>query len=285
MSLGKEIRLKRVIEPTYNTSIICALDHGMTSPIFLPELVDLEARTRETICGGANVIMMSAGLAKRVGHAFAPATSFAMLMSASATVTGELNRVVQIGDVARAASLGADAVVVYVALGSDNEPAMLRFVASIGETSDEFGIPFIAEAEFPTTYRPSKEMDDAFGLDYLLRNVRICAELGADIIKTNWPGEEAGFSRLIDAAGGIPVVLAGGSRLSDEALLQRMASARRAGAIGCSVGRNIFQHRRPTAMTRALCRVIQERWDVGTALEELAGAINEGESDAAQARA
>jgi DhnA family fructose-bisphosphate aldolase class Ia len=42
-----------------------------------------------------------------------------------------------------------------------------------------------------------------------------------------------------------------------------------AGAIGCSVGRNIFMHERPQAITRALARVIRERRGAGEALEEL----------------
>ena len=38
MSLGKTIRLKRVLNDPTNTSVICALDHGMTSPVFLEPL-------------------------------------------------------------------------------------------------------------------------------------------------------------------------------------------------------------------------------------------------------
>jgi fructose-bisphosphate aldolase / 2-amino-3,7-dideoxy-D-threo-hept-6-ulosonate synthase len=58
----------------------------------------------------------------------------------------------------------------------------------------------------------------------------------------------------------VPVVLAGGSRLEDQELLERMEAATTAGGIGCSVGRNIFMHRDPEAITRALSRVIRERW-------------------------
>jgi fructose-bisphosphate aldolase/2-amino-3,7-dideoxy-D-threo-hept-6-ulosonate synthase len=42
-----------------------------------------------------------------------------------------------------------------------------------------------------------------------------------------------------------------------------------AGAIGCSVGRNIFMHRNPEAITRALSRVIRERWTAEKALASL----------------
>ena len=69
-----------------------------------------------------------------------------------------------------------------------------------------------------------------------------------------------------------PVVLAGGSRISDDELLARMAHARDAGAIGCSVGRNVFQHRQPAAMMQAISRIFRQQWSPSQALEELAQA-------------
>lgn len=278
MNTGKFLRMQRVIEPDSGTSVICALDHGMTSPTYLGELSAIADRATETVRGGANVIMMSAGMIDAAKHAFTPTTSFAMLLSASAIMPGELNHVVEIGKVETALQLGADAVVVYVALGGASEDSMISFVARTGEACRRLGMPFIAEAEFPTTYRPDQEMADQFGEEYLRRNVRLCAELGADIIKTNWPGDRESFIRVLAAAGDIPVVLAGGSRVEDLELLTRMQQSREAGAIGCSVGRNIFQHRDPEAITRALCRVIREGWSAESAHEELVGAVENKEA-------
>ena len=64
MSPGKTIRLKRLIEPQLGSCIICALDHGMTSPAFLDGLYDTRMRTREAIAGGANVFMLGRGIAR-----------------------------------------------------------------------------------------------------------------------------------------------------------------------------------------------------------------------------
>jgi DhnA family fructose-bisphosphate aldolase class Ia len=80
----------------------------------------------------------------------------------------------------------------------------------------------------------------------------------------------------VQAANGLPVVLAGGSRLEDPELLERMEHAMAAGAIGCSVGRNIFMHTSPEAITRALSRVIRERWKADTALEALRKELGAG---------
>jgi fructose-bisphosphate aldolase / 2-amino-3,7-dideoxy-D-threo-hept-6-ulosonate synthase len=270
VSLGKRIRLKRVIDPA-GASIICALDHGMTSPEFLDPLADVRARTEEAVAGGANVLMLSKGMARFAEPAFRPDTALALLLSASAHPGLGHPEVVAVGEVEEAARLGADAVVLFVALGGEDEPAMIERVAEVGEAYEREGMPFIAEAEFPTTYAAAEELAAEYGFEYLQRNVRLCAELGADIVKTNWPGDGERFASLVAAGGGVPLVLAGGSRITDEELLARMAAAMAAGAIGCSVGRNIFMHERPAALTRALARVIRERWRVDDALAELAG--------------
>jgi len=54
-----------------------------------------------------------------------------------------------------------------------------------------------------------------------------------------------------------------------------MEVAMAAGAIGCSVGRNIFMHRSPEAVTRALARVIRERWTAEKALDALHDELGE----------
>ena len=64
-------------------------------------------------------------------------------------------------------------------------------------------------------------------------------------------------------------VVAGGSRESDLDLLNKIAAALDGGASGCSIGRNIFQHANPEAMTRAICAVVKDRQDPEEALQEL----------------
>ena len=266
--VGKSMRLKRVIDPA-GVSVICALDHGMTSPTFLEPLADIETRAAETVAGGANVIMMSKGMIRLAEPAFSPITSLALLLSASANPEGGQPEVVQIAEVEEALRLGADVVVLFTALGGGSEPGMIRTLAAVGRECAALGMPMIAEAEFPTTYASVEALKQQYGFEYLRRNVRLCAELGADVVKTNWPGDEDAFARLVDATSGVPVVLAGGSRLEDRELLSRMERAMAAGGIGCSVGRNIFMHRSPRAITRALSRVIRERWTGEKAYSEL----------------
>jgi DhnA family fructose-bisphosphate aldolase class Ia len=274
VSTGKRMRMKRVVDPS-GVSIICALDHGMTSPTFLEPLAAIRERTAEAVAGGANVIMMSKGMIRQAEPAFSQETSLALLLSASANAGEERPSVVQVAEVEEAVRLGADAVVLFVALSGESEAGMIRTLAGVGEACERLGMPLIAEAEFPTTYATVEDLAEAYGFDYLARNVRLCSELGADIVKTNWPGSGEAFGRLVEATAGVPVVLAGGSRVEDRELLERMQAAIAAGGIGCSVGRNIFMHRDPEAITRALSRVIRKRWTAEKAHAALLEEIGE----------
>jgi DhnA family fructose-bisphosphate aldolase class Ia len=265
---GKRIRMARLLEADTNTCLICAIDHGMTSPRFLPGLFDTESRVKEVVAGGANVLMLGRGMARRYCGHFTSRTSLALMLTASAAGKPSGAVITPIGSVEEALRIGADAVVVYVALSGENEPEMISYLSKVGETCEFKGMPLIAEAEYPNAYQSLNEMTHALGPEYLKRNARLCVELGADIVKVNWSGDASSFGEIVKACG-CPVVLAGGSLISDGELLERMQAARDAGAVGCSVGRNIFEHRHPQAMTAAISRVFRDKWTARQALQEL----------------
>jgi DhnA family fructose-bisphosphate aldolase class Ia len=91
-------------------------------------------------------------------------------------------------------------------------------------------------------------------------------------VKSNWPGSAESFAEIVDCVP-VPVVVAGGSRESDLDLLNKIAAALDGGASGCSIGRNIFQHSDPEAMTRAICAVVKGRQDCEEALQEHLGGL------------
>src|SRR5207247_3385554 len=101
-------------------------------PTFLEPLADIRTRTEEAVAGGSNVIMMSKGMIRLAEPAFSPTTSLALLLSASANPEGDRPQIVQIAEVEEALVLGADAVVLFTALGGDTEPAMIDILADVG---------------------------------------------------------------------------------------------------------------------------------------------------------
>jgi DhnA family fructose-bisphosphate aldolase class Ia len=265
---GKTIRLNRLIQAESNACLICAIDHGMTSPKFLSGLYDTGARVREAISGGANVLMLSRGTVKKYCHLFRRDTSLALMLTASAAGRPSGAVITPIGSVEEALRIGADAVVTYVALASENEPEAITYVSKIGEACELLGMPFIAEAEYPNAYQTLEQTKATLDAEYLKRNARLCAELGADIVKVNWSGDQQSFGEIVRACDR-PVVLAGGTLIRDAELLARMEQARQVGAVGCSVGRNIFQHDNPEAITAAISHVFRDKWPAKQAMQEL----------------
>ena len=132
------------------------------------------------------------------------------------------------------------------------------------------GMPFIAEAEFPTTYASVEELKQQYGFEYLRRNVRLCAELGADIVKTNWPGDEESFAQ----AGGGDVGDPGGPR--GRVTPGGQGAPEPDGAGGgrrCDrlLGRpeHLHARERPRRSPARSSRVIRERWSADKAHDAL----------------
>jgi DhnA family fructose-bisphosphate aldolase class Ia len=283
---GKHVRLRRLFDPVRGSCVIVALDHGMTSPRFLSGLAAMRARIGEAVAGGANALMLGPGSAAHYWEAFAGRSALALMLTASAAGRPGGPRVTRIGSLEQAVRLGADAVVVYVALAGEDEGEMISYLSEVGEACERTGMPLIAEAEFPNAYaahEAGQASASELGAEYLRRNARLCAELGADVVKVNWSGDAASFASIVEACDR-PVVLAGGPVLPDEETLARMVAARDAGAIGCSVGRNVFEHERPEAMTRALVAVFRDGCSVKEALDLVRGGSRARERAAAHPR-
>lgn len=96
--------------------------------------------------------------------------------------------------------------------------------------------------------------------------VRQAAELGADVIKAD-PTDNVGlYHQVIEAAGRVPVLVRGGGKVGDREILQRTHDLLAQGATGIVYGRNIIQHARPAAITKALMGIVHDRLSVDQAL-------------------
>ena len=99
---------------------------------------------------------------------------------------------------------------------------------------------------------------------------RAALELGADAAKIKYTGDPASFSWAVKAAGGVKVFMSGGPKApTDEAFLRQVKGSMDAGAIGLAVGRNVWQHNDPLAMTNHLRQIIFENKPVEAILPSL----------------
>jgi DhnA family fructose-bisphosphate aldolase class Ia len=99
--------------------------------------------------------------------------------------------------------------------------------------------------------------------------VRQAVELGADIIKADPTDDVTIYRRVIETAGGVPVLVRGGSKAPEEEILARTHALIEQGAAGIVYGRNIIQHPNPAGITRALLAVVHDGASVEMALKFL----------------
>jgi DhnA family fructose-bisphosphate aldolase class Ia len=99
--------------------------------------------------------------------------------------------------------------------------------------------------------------------------VRQAVELGADIIKADPTDDVSIYHKVVETACGIPVLVRGGGRVSDEEILKRTHALMQQGVAGIVYGRNIIHHPQPKAITRALMAVVHEGTSPAEALKHL----------------
>ena len=108
-------------------------------------------------------------------------------------------------------------------------------------------------------------------VDVVKLAVRTGAELGADIVKTNYTGDPDTFKQVVDGCP-VPVVIAGGPRVeTDRELLEMVKNSVDVGGAGVAIGRNVFQAESPQKTTKAIAGIVHNNLDVDEALKILNG--------------
>jgi class I fructose-bisphosphate aldolase len=95
-------------------------------------------------------------------------------------------------------------------------------------------------------------------LDKIVPLGRQAVELGADIIKVDPTDDMAMFHKVVETSGGVPVLVRGGGKASERAILVRTQALIAQGASGIVYGRNIIQHPTPAGITRAFLAELHE---------------------------
>jgi len=153
--------------------------------------------------------------------------------------------------------LNVSAVGISVFVGSDYEHQTLLNLAKLVDEGEKYGMPVMAV----TAVGKELEKRDA---RYLALASRICAELGAKIVKTYWCEN---FEKVVNGCP-VPVVIAGGPKVDSEVqVFEFVYDGMQKGAIGINLGRNIWQNEHPVAMIKALRAIVHEKATVKEANE------------------
>ncbi len=137
-----------------------------------------------------------------------------------------------VGSVETALALGASGVAVNVFIGSNFEKEHFEFLARTVETGFRWGMPVLAFINPP--------VDSQFDPDALAYAARIGAELGADVIKTDYSGSPDSFI-TVTALCPVPVLVEDTPLPHTvEGTLKTAVGARQAGGAGILFGRRLW---------------------------------------------
>jgi class I fructose-bisphosphate aldolase len=264
MRVGKEIRRERIFNRNTGRTIIVPLDHGITvGPIF--GLVDMKETVNQIAEGGANAVLMHKGLVRSGHRTRGQDIGLIIHLSASSALSPTPNAKTLVTTVEEAMKHGADCVSVHINLGDETERDMLRDVGRAAEKAADWGIPMLA-----MVYARGPKVKNEYDLDTVRHCARVGLELGADLVKVVYTGTPESFAKVVESVT-IPVVIAGGAKMdSDRDIVQMVHDSVLAGGAGLSVGRNVFQHKKPSALLKALHGVVQRDWGVDEAMDVLA---------------
>lgn len=259
MQTGKKRRLKRMFRED-GRAVIVPMDHGVTvGPV--AGLVDMQETTDQLLKGGADAILVHKGIARVID---AGRAGLIVHLSASTQLCPDSNCKVQVCTVEEALRVGADAVSVHINVGAEREGEMLKKLARVADDCDRCSIPLLA-----MMYPRGPKIQSEHAPDVVAQAARLGAELGADIVKTNYTGDVATFKDVVRGCP-VPVIIAGGPLVkTSQDLLKMVHDSLEAGASGISIGRNVFQHRSPFAMMKALSAIVHGHTPVEEALEIL----------------
>ncbi|WP_435344972.1 2-amino-3,7-dideoxy-D-threo-hept-6-ulosonate synthase [Haloarchaeobius sp. HRN-SO-5] len=262
MTTGTHARLERI--GTGGKYLIVPMDHGITMGA-VQGLKDIESTIDAVTRGGADAVLTQKGIAPRV-HDNKNGAGYIVHLNASTTIGPDTNDKRMTGTVEEAIRAGADAVSFHINVGSDHEPEQIEDLAGVTDTASRFGIPVLAMAY---ARGPDVEGDDPEALGHA---VRLAEELGADVVKTGYSGDGDSFRHVVESTR-LPVVIAGGARGTDRETVEMVRGAMDGGAAGVSMGRSIFQHEDPEAITRAVSAIVHDDASVHDALTRAGFAI------------
>jgi fructose-bisphosphate aldolase / 2-amino-3,7-dideoxy-D-threo-hept-6-ulosonate synthase len=261
MVQGKQRRLARIFR-TDSRTVIVPMDHGVTiGPC--KGIENMQTIINQLVEGKADAVLVHKGMAN---HVDVNGPGLIVMLSGASNLSPNPSSKVQVCSVQEAVRLGADGVSVHINVGAQDEDKMISTLGKVADECDIFGMPLLA-----MMYPRGPKISNEHAPDVVAHAARLGAELGADIIKTNYTGDIETFKRVVECCP-VPVVIAGGPKAkTDKETLQMTVEAMKAGAAGLSIGRNVFQHEDPTSIVKALSAIVHEGASVETAQKILGG--------------
>jgi len=285
LSLGKRTRLYRLLYrygPANGRLLFLPIDQGLEhGPVDFfpnPDSADPTFQLRLAKEGGYSGIVFHIGLAQKYMKDFAGEVPLVLKLNGKTNIpSGKYAFSPQTASVEDAVRLGADAVGYTLYVGSPAQGEDIRQFFEIREDCEKFGMPLIMWA-YPRgeAIEAKGGRDSLYAVDYA---ARVACELGADLVKLNLPEydekkvknlpkpydqikftPQEGLEKVVRSAGRTLVLVSGGSKISDEDLLDKVKASMEAGVTGLIFGRNMWQRKFEDALklTEKIKRIMSE---------------------------
>jgi len=241
---GMQNRLARVFRPGTGRTVMLAIDHGyFLGPTTGLERIDLDI---VPLLGGVDALFCTRGILRSV---IPPASGIPVVLRASGgpSILRELSDEEIAIDIEDGLRLNTCGLGVQVFIGGPNETKSVHNMTRLVDAGLRYGVPILG-----VTAVGKDMVRDA---RYFRLATRICAELGAQMVKTYYVPEDF---ETVTASCPVPIVMAGGKKLPEIEALTMAYRAIQEGAAGVDVGRNIFQSEAPAAMLQAINKVVHE---------------------------
>ncbi|CAN5353087.1 fructose-bisphosphate aldolase [soil metagenome] len=276
MTVGRAIRLGRLMNGSKARSACMAFDHGLHVGD-VDGVRNLRAGVQFAVDAGFDGIILSPGAVERAGDLLVGRNRPSIVMRIDHTSMWRIGLpsgypegdVRAITTVAEAAQMGADAVLSYVFIahrGQEGERRSIELAAETAMGARKHGLAYVAE---PMAARGGL-FKDPFDPRVVAIHTRMAVELGADVIKTDWPGSAAACTAVLKGCAGVPMLVAGGKRSkTDRDTLRLVADLLAGGANGIMFGRALFESPEPLRLMRVVRDMIHDDMSFAAAAEKI----------------
>lgn len=272
----KTARLHRLFNPKTGRCFDVAIDHGFFNEAsFLTGIENMPQTIATLVAAGPDAIQLTIGQARHLQLLPLRGKPALVLRTDVANVYGNqlpralYSRIIE-EPVLQAVRVDATCVVVNLFRIPDQPEVTdqcINNILKLKPACDHYGMPLMIE---PLVFR-SNATAGGYMVDgdaqKIIPLVRQAVELGADIIKADPTDDVSLYHKVIETAGGIPVLVRGGGKTTEREILVRTAALLEQGAAGIVYGRNIIQHPKPAAITQALMAVVHDGLSAEAALQ------------------
>jgi len=272
-------RLNRLFHPVSRRCFDVAIDHGFFNEHgFLTGIEDIAQAVSVVVEAAPDAIQLTVGQARHLQKLPGRLKPSLVLRTDVANVYGKklprklYSRIIE-DTVEQALRLDAACMCVNL-FQIPGEPEVgeecVQNILRLKPVAERYGMPMMVE---PLVFQ-ANEKAGGYMVDgdekKIIPLVRQAVEMGADVIKADPTDDVSLYHQVIKVAGGIPVLVRGGGKVSDREILERTVALLEQGASGIVYGRNIIQHAKPAAITKALMGIVHEGLNVEQAMALLA---------------